>query len=99
MLDNRCTTCITYGAVCSYLESSKVRTRVFAPAPSQRLITNRTLIETHIANVRDPSIYLPRRSRLTPVSRYVRELENRLVQVERLVREVRFPTLFRFVAD
>ena len=39
MLDNRCTTCITYGVECVYLESSKVRA-IFAFAPSRYLINH-----------------------------------------------------------
>ena len=85
MLDNRCTTCITYGVVCTYFESSNVWPFFVSASPGY--LTNRTT-ETHIQEVRDPSIYSRPHGPSSGVTSYVRELENRLAQVERLIREV-----------
>lgn len=54
MLDNRCTTCITYGAECTYLESSKV-CAFLVPVPSGYLINHTT--ETYIPKVSALLIY------------------------------------------
>ena len=87
MFDNRCTTCITYGVVCTYFESSKVW--AFFVSASSGCLTDRTS-ETHIPKVSDPLIYSRQCGSHEAASSYVRELENRLAQVEKLIREVCF---------
>jgi len=52
MLDNRCTTCITYGVECAYLESSKVWASSVSVSP--RYLINHTA-ENHIPRVSDLS--------------------------------------------